>query len=163
MEKPRARVATSMPEPITGLRIFLRCRRRVLAEWLQTKPRVRPLSLSISYRMSPTTDRLMIRNAYLPYVGLPNILAGEWLVPELLQDDATPENLARAMGNWLRHRDAAAALRARFAGIHAQLAVNNGERVRDALRPYLSQGAGGRIAQSQPASVGMERSWIADT
>jgi len=109
----------------------------------------------IAYRMSPTTYRLMIRNAYLPYVGLPNILAGEWLVPELLQDDATPENLARAMGNWLRHRDAATALRARFAGIHAQLAVNNGERVRDALRPYLSQGAGGHIAHSRPASVGV--------
>jgi lipid-A-disaccharide synthase len=57
----------------------------------------------------------------------------------LLQDDATPENLARAMGNWLRHRDAAAALRERFADIHAQLAVNNGERVREALRPFLSR------------------------
>ncbi len=91
----------------------------------------------IAYRMSPTTYRLMKRKAYLPYVGLPNILAGEWLVPELLQDDATPENLARAMGNWIRHPDAATALRARFAAIHAQLAVNNGERVLDALRPYL--------------------------
>ena len=91
----------------------------------------------VAYRMSPTTYRLMKRKAYLPYVGLPNILAGEWLVPELLQDDATPENLARAMGNWIRHPDAATALRARFAAIHAQLAVNNGERVLDALRPYL--------------------------
>lgn len=62
----------------------------------------------IAYRLSATTYRLMKKKAYLPYVGLPNILAGEWLVPELLQDDATPENLARAMGNWLRHRDAAA-------------------------------------------------------
>ena len=72
-------------------------------------------------------------------MGLPNILAGEWLVPELLQDDATPENLARALGNWLRHPDAAAVLRERFAQIHARLAVNNGERVRAALRPFLSR------------------------
>jgi lipid-A-disaccharide synthase len=93
----------------------------------------------IAYRMSPTTYRLMKRKAYLPYVGLPNILAGEWLVPELLQDDATPENLARALGNWLRHPDAAALLRTRFAAIHADLAVNNGDRVRDAIRPFLSQ------------------------
>ena len=93
----------------------------------------------IAYRLSATTYRLMKKKAYLPYVGLPNILAGEWLVPELLQDDATPENLARALGNWLRHRDAAAALRERFAQIHAQLAVNNAERVRDALRPFLSR------------------------
>jgi lipid-A-disaccharide synthase len=93
----------------------------------------------IAYRLSPTTYRLMTKKAYLPYVGLPNILAGEWLVPELLQEDATPENLARALGNWLRHRDAAAMLRERFAEIHAQLAVNNGERVREALRPFLSR------------------------
>lgn len=93
----------------------------------------------IAYRLSATTYRLMKKKAYLPYVGLPNILAGEWLVPELLQDDATPENLARAMGNWLRHRDAANALRERFAAIHAQLAVNNGARVREALRPFLSR------------------------
>jgi len=93
----------------------------------------------IAYRLSPTTYRLMMKNAYLPYVGLPNILAGEWLVPELLQDDATPENLARALGNWLRHRDAAKALRERFAAIHAGLAVNNGERVRSALAPFLAR------------------------
>ena len=93
----------------------------------------------VAYRMSPTTYRLMKRKAYLPYVGLPNILAGEWLVPELLQDDATPENLARALGNWIRHHDAADNLRARFAAIHAQLAVNNSDRVREALRPFMRQ------------------------
>ncbi len=91
----------------------------------------------IAYRLSATTYRLMKKKAYLPYVGLPNILAGEWLVPELLQDDATPDNLARALGNWLKHRDAADALRTRFSEIHASLAVNNGDRVRDALRPFL--------------------------
>jgi lipid-A-disaccharide synthase len=93
----------------------------------------------IAYRMSPTTYRIMKRKGYLPYVGLPNILAGEWLVPELLQDDATPENLARALGNWLKHRDAAARLRERFGEIHASLAVNNAARVRDALRPLLQR------------------------
>ncbi len=106
----------------------------------------------IAYRMSSTTYRLMKRKAYLPYVGLPNILASEWLVPELLQDDATPENLARAMGNWIRHPDAAAALRARFAEIHAQLAVNNPDRVREALRPYLAGRASLRTSQPSPAS-----------
>jgi len=93
----------------------------------------------IAYRLSAATYHLMKNRGYLPYVGLPNILAGEWLVPELLQDDATPENLARALGNWLRHPDAAAVLRERFAQIHARLAVNNGERVREALRPFLSR------------------------
>ena len=91
----------------------------------------------IAYCMSPTTFRMMKRKAYLPYVGLPNILAGEWLVPELLQDDATPDNLAQAMGNWIRHRDAAERLRERFAEIHSTLAVGNAVRVVDALRPLL--------------------------
>ena len=107
----------------------------------------------VAYRMSPTTYRLMKRKAYLPYVGLPNILAGEWLVPELLQDDATPENLARALGNWLRHPEAANALRARFAAIHALLAVNNNDRVCVALRPFLARVADAQMPQSPRASV----------
>ena len=41
----------------------------------------------------------------LPYVGLPNILCGEFIVPELLQDDATPENLAQALLNTWRDAD----------------------------------------------------------
>ena len=109
----------------------------------------------VAYRMSPTTFRLMIRKAYLPYVGLPNILAGEWLVPEFLQDDATPENLARALGNWIRHPDAAQTLRARFAGIHAQLAVTNDDRIRDALQPFLrrAQAHAPQTAPSASAAV----------
>jgi lipid-A-disaccharide synthase len=97
----------------------------------------------IAYRMSPTTFRMMKRKAYLPYVGLPNILAAEWLVPELLQDDATPENLAQAMGNWIRHRDVAARARVRFGEIHASLAIGNAVRVVDALRPLLAPLVGG--------------------
>ena len=46
----------------------------------------------------------MMRKPLLPYVGLPNILAGEFIVPELLQDHATPENLEQALGNWLDHK-----------------------------------------------------------
>ncbi|MEO8386352.1 MAG: lipid-A-disaccharide synthase, partial [Betaproteobacteria bacterium] len=106
----------------------------------------------VAYRMSPTTYRLMKRKAYLPYVGLPNILAGEWLVPELLQEDASPANLARALGNWIRHPDAARNLRARFGAIHAQLAVNNGERVRDALRPFLRQHADPHALQASASA-----------
>lgn len=93
----------------------------------------------IAYKMSPTTYRMMKRKAYLPYVGLPNILAGEWLVPELLQDDATPENLAQAMCNWVEHPDAAVRLQMRFAEIHASLAIDNAAHVREAMQPILSR------------------------
>jgi lipid-A-disaccharide synthase len=51
----------------------------------------------IAYRQSPISWRLMRRMLYLPYVGMPNILAGERLVPELLQDDATPAALSAAL------------------------------------------------------------------
>jgi lipid-A-disaccharide synthase len=91
----------------------------------------------IAYKMSPTTYRMMKKKAYLPYVGLPNILAAEWLVPELLQDDATPDNLAQALGNWVTHRDAANRLRARFRTIHESLSVDNAAQVRTALKPML--------------------------
>ena len=103
----------------------------------------------IAYRMSPTTYRIMKKKAYLPYVGLPNILVGEWLVPELLQDDATPENCARALGNWLNHGDAAIQLRKRFSEIHATLAVDNAARVREALRPFLERA--GSVKNSKAA------------
>jgi lipid-A-disaccharide synthase len=95
----------------------------------------------IAYRLSNATYRLMKRKAYLPWVGLPNILANEWLVPELLQDDATPDNLARAVGNWIRHPQAAKALRLRFAAIHAELAVGNAARVVEALGPFIERAA----------------------
>ncbi|MBL8521911.1 MAG: lipid-A-disaccharide synthase [Betaproteobacteria bacterium] len=100
----------------------------------------------IAYRLSNATYRLMKRKAYLPWVGLPNILANAWLVPELLQHEATPDNLARALGNWVRHPDAAKTLRERFDAIHASLAVDNAARVCEALAPYIERPAGARAA-----------------
>ena len=53
----------------------------------------------ITYQMSPTTWKMMSKRRYQPWVGLPNIIAGEFLVPEILQQDATPENLAQSLIN----------------------------------------------------------------
>ena len=52
----------------------------------------------IAYKMSPWTYRIMHGMGYLPWVGLPNILARRFVVPEFIQDDATAENLAQAVG-----------------------------------------------------------------
>lgn len=95
----------------------------------------------ITYRVPPLTYRLMRRKALLPYVGLPNILAGEFVVPELLQDQATPEHLAQALGNWLDCRAARDRLRERFGALHADLACGHDARVAQALQPYLQAGA----------------------
>jgi lipid-A-disaccharide synthase len=93
----------------------------------------------ITYRLNRLTYWLVKRKAALPYFGLPNILAGEFIVPELLQDDATPGNLAQALGNWLDNKAARDALRARFARLHGELAKGHDERVVQALAPFLAK------------------------
>ncbi|ENO80133.1 lipid-A-disaccharide synthase [Thauera sp. 63] len=95
----------------------------------------------ITYRIGAWQYRLMKRMAYLPWVGLPNILCNEGLVPELLQDDATPEKLAAALDAWLNDPDRRAALEARFAELHLTLRQNTAEKAAEAVLPYLRQGA----------------------
>ncbi|MGE0355314.1 MAG: lipid-A-disaccharide synthase [Burkholderiales bacterium] len=91
----------------------------------------------IAYKVPALTYRLMMRKALLPWVGLPNILAGEFIVPELLQEQATPENLEQALGNWLDHKVARERLAARYAAIHESLRCDNDEHVVGALAPWL--------------------------
>ena len=91
----------------------------------------------ITYRVPALTYWLMKRKALLPYVGLPNILSGRFVVPELLQHEATAANLAQALGNWLDAKEAREALKARFEQMHAELACDHDARVADALQPYL--------------------------
>ena len=91
----------------------------------------------ITYRLNPLTYRMVMRKALLPYFGLPNILSGEFVVPELLQDDATPANLAQALGNLLDSGEARSRMRDRFADLHASLACGHDERVAAALEPFL--------------------------
>ncbi len=94
----------------------------------------------ITYRVPPLTYRLMMRKAIVPWAGLPNILAGEYIVPELLQDEATPGNLAQALGNWLDHAEARSRLAARYEAIHRSLRCDNDARVVEALAPWLEGG-----------------------
>jgi lipid-A-disaccharide synthase len=92
----------------------------------------------ITYRLNPLSYRLMKRQALQPWVGMPNVLAGEFVVPELIQDDATPANLAQALGNLLDSKAARDLVQARFARMHASLACGHDARLADALEPYLT-------------------------
>lgn len=103
----------------------------------------------IFYRLSPITYRIVQRKKVLPYVGLPNVLAGEFIVPELLQDDATPANLAQALGNWLDSKVARERVRERFERLHRSLACGHDRRVVEALQPYLEKEAA-HAAQAAP-------------
>ena len=77
----------------------------------------------VAYKVSPMTYRLVKGLGMLKVdsYALPNVLAGERLVPELMQHDCTPENLAAAVLRWLRDPAAADALQPRFRELHLQL------------------------------------------
>ncbi|MDX3905631.1 MAG: lipid-A-disaccharide synthase [Pigmentiphaga sp.] len=75
----------------------------------------------ISYVLPRLSWWIMRRQAYLPWVGLPNILCRDTLVPELLQDDATPRALADAAWKALTDEAGARRLEARFGALHDDL------------------------------------------
>lgn len=91
----------------------------------------------VSYRLSRGSWWLMSRMRYQPWVSQPNIIAGEYLVPELLQDEATAENLSQAMMNMMRDSLLIERLKKRFSSINQQLRQNAAERAADALMPWL--------------------------
>ncbi len=95
----------------------------------------------ITYRVPKLTYHLMWHRRYLPYVGLPNVLAGRFIVPELLQDAATPDNLAQAVHNWLQDKTARAALQQEFSAMHQSLRQNTAQRASDAICAILGRAA----------------------
>jgi lipid-A-disaccharide synthase len=91
----------------------------------------------IAYKMAPLSYRLMRRMGYLPYVGLPNILAGRFVVPEFLQDDATPEKLAGALLGLLDDKEGSARIAETFREIHLMLRQNTAEKAAAAVLAAL--------------------------
>lgn len=92
----------------------------------------------ITYKVSSLTWKLAKRKAYLPYVGLPNVLAGKFVVPELLQEDATPQNLAQALLNLVDDRGVQERLEKQFAGMHHALRQGSGEKLAAAILRQLN-------------------------
>lgn len=97
----------------------------------------------IAYRLAPLSYRLMRRMAYLQWAGLPNILAGETLVPEFIQDDATPDALAGAVLTWLDDPDACGRVAERFLTLHLALRQNTGEKAAAVIESLLRRGSVG--------------------
>ena len=95
----------------------------------------------ITYRMPRVSWWMMNPRRYQPYVGLPNILAGEFVVPEFLQDAATPENLAQAVLDLLNDAPRRERIRQRFAGMLTELRQNTSQKAADAVMPYLENRA----------------------
>jgi lipid-A-disaccharide synthase len=95
----------------------------------------------ITYRMPAFTYWLSMRKKYQPWVGLPNILTGRFVVPELLQDDAAPENLAQALCNLVADKHAVEELERIFSDMHTALRQNTAHKAAQAILPYLERGA----------------------
>jgi lipid-A-disaccharide synthase len=91
----------------------------------------------ITYRMPWLSWQILKRMNYLPYVGLPNILAGRFVVPELLQHDANPEKLSATILNMISDKAVLTDIRSTFTGIHEQLRQNNEEKAAQAVLAYL--------------------------
>jgi len=91
----------------------------------------------IGYRAHRLNAMLFRRMSYLPYVGLPNILCAEFVVPELLQEACQPPALAAAVLAQLDDAAGAERLAARFTELHLQLRRDTARRATDAIAQVL--------------------------
>ena len=95
----------------------------------------------IGHRIAPLTHAIVRKLGLLKsrFVSLPNVLAGEALVPELLQDDCTAPKLRDAVLAWLRDPEAAIALRPRFRALHESLRRDASARAADAVAELIAR------------------------
>jgi lipid-A-disaccharide synthase len=91
----------------------------------------------IFYRVHALTAKIVARKLLLPYVGLPNVLAGRFVVPEFLQTEATVTNLARAALNLYDDALVRRRLEALFAGMARSLKADTAAIVADAVEAEL--------------------------
>ncbi len=95
-------------------------------------------TMVVTYKLSKATYRAVARKHRLPYVALPNVLAGRFVVPELLQDEATPANLAQALLNQIGDKVVRTRQEQVFLDLHHSLRRDTGARIVEALLPMLS-------------------------
>ncbi|WP_297573842.1 lipid-A-disaccharide synthase [uncultured Deefgea sp.] len=91
----------------------------------------------VAYKISPLTYKIVKRKFLLPYVSLPNIIAGRFIVPEFLQDEAEPDNLAQALNNYLLDKTLSSELAAVFTLQHQTLQCNAAARAAAAVALLL--------------------------
>jgi lipid-A-disaccharide synthase len=91
----------------------------------------------VTYRMPALSWQILKRMNYLPYVGLPNILAERFVVPELLQHDATPEKLTETLLQLVNDKSGCKKIHSEFLRMHKTLRQNCEERAAKAILEYL--------------------------
>jgi lipid-A-disaccharide synthase len=103
----------------------------------------------IGYKMMRASWHVLRHMAYQPWVGLPNILAREFLVPELLQDDATPQALADALWRQLSDAGHRAMLQQRFTEMHHSLLRDTAKESAQAVLELIAHPAAGTAARGK--------------
>ncbi|MFC3108846.1 lipid-A-disaccharide synthase [Undibacterium arcticum] len=96
----------------------------------------------IAYKMMRASWEIMRHMGYQPWIGLPNILARDFLVPELLQDAATPQALADALWTQLNDQALRATLQRRFTDMHHSLLRNTAQESAQAVLQVMRQSSG---------------------
>jgi len=91
----------------------------------------------IAYQLSPMSWQIMKRMGYLPWVGLPNILARDFVVPERLQHDANPARLSADVLAWLDDPARCASVQRRFLDMHHLLRRDTARAASDAIAQVL--------------------------
>lgn len=92
----------------------------------------------IGYRVNWLTAQIMKRKMLQPWVGLPNILCRDFVVPELLQHNCTPRALADALQRWLDSPEAVQHLTQRFLALHHELRRDTATLATHAIEKVLS-------------------------
>jgi lipid-A-disaccharide synthase len=98
----------------------------------------------VAYRLGALTALLLRRFGLMkaPFFAQPNLLAGRAVVPELFQEDVSPQRLAAELERWLDDADARTALVEVFTAIHQQLRRSASERAADAVLALVDQKRG---------------------
>jgi lipid-A-disaccharide synthase len=91
----------------------------------------------IAYAVNWLTFRIMRSMQLQQWIGLPNILCQELVVPELLQDDANPESLAAAVLEWLGSPARMAAVQEKFTALHVLLQRDTATLATDAIQQVI--------------------------
>ena len=105
----------------------------VLEAALHKKP------LVVSYKMAPLSFAIISRLVKVKYVSLPNLLVDQELIPELLQNDATPESLSKAMVRALEDDSYRHFLHEQFTAIHTQLKQDASKLAFDAVMSVIPE------------------------
>lgn len=110
----------------------------------------------VAYRMGRVSYWLARRLLYVDRYAIPNLLAGDRLVPEFIQDDASPEAMGTRLLEYLERPSLADAAHARFAELHRELRRGADDRAAEAVLELIGNAGAAGMASSSPRMPAVE-------